>query len=183
MPRDAVRGADAESLDLDGFDADWQPVSPRLVRVRLLGALVACPPFIVAGAVLALVVSPWWWFLAAPFALGLAVRVVLGRATVRAIAWAERPQDLALRSGPISRTTLVVPYHRLQTVEVSEGPLLRAHGLATLKVETAAAMADATIPGLPRADAEALRDRLVARGVRDATPPADDEPDASQAST
>ena len=44
----------------------------------------------------------------------------------------------------------VVPYGRLQFVDVDAGPIDRMFGLATVKLHTASASTDATIPGLPR---------------------------------
>jgi membrane protein YdbS with pleckstrin-like domain len=62
------------------------------------------------------------------------------------------------------RSLVVVPYGRMQFVDVSAGPLDRAFGLATVQLHTAAATTDARIPGLPPAEAARLRDRLAARG-------------------
>ncbi|PIJ38714.1 hypothetical protein BMH30_09310, partial [Leucobacter sp. OLES1] len=53
------------------------------------------------------------------------------------------------------------PYGRLQLVDVTRGPLLRALGLANLKFVTAAAATGIALPGLVDADAEALRDELI----------------------
>jgi membrane protein YdbS with pleckstrin-like domain len=50
----------------------------------------------------------------------------------------------------------------MQLVDINRGPLMRALGLAELKFVTAAASTGVTLTGLPLADAEALRDRLVA---------------------
>jgi membrane protein YdbS with pleckstrin-like domain len=58
----------------------------------------------------------------------------------------------------------LVPYGRMQFVDVSSGPLERAAGLATVRLHTAAASSDARIPGLPRADADRLRDQLSTLG-------------------
>jgi membrane protein YdbS with pleckstrin-like domain len=52
----------------------------------------------------------------------------------------------------------------MQFVDVSSGPLERSLGLATLRLHTAAAPSDARNPGLPRAEAERLRDQLSALG-------------------
>jgi membrane protein YdbS with pleckstrin-like domain len=54
-----------------------------------------------------------------------------------------------------------VPYGRMQLVDINRGPLARAVGLSELKFVTAAASTGVTIPGLPAAVAEELRDRLV----------------------
>ena len=49
----------------------------------------------------------------------------------------------------------------MQLVDVNRGPLDRALGLAEVKLVTAASASNVSVPGLPMADAEELRDRLV----------------------
>jgi hypothetical protein len=58
----------------------------------------------------------------------------------------------------------VIPYGRMQFIEVTAGPLDRMFGLATVKMHTAAVASNARIPGLERAEAERLRDRLAELG-------------------
>ncbi len=58
----------------------------------------------------------------------------------------------------------MVPYGRLQLAQVEAGPLQRAFGLATVTLVTASAQSDARIPGLPAAEAQRLRDRLIEVG-------------------
>ena len=58
----------------------------------------------------------------------------------------------------------VVPYGRMQFVDVTAGPFERAFGLATVRMHTAAAASDARIPGLAEADANRLRDQLARLG-------------------
>ena len=56
---------------------------------------------------------------------------------------------------------VAVPYGRMQLVDINRGPLARAVGLSELKLVTAAAASNVTIPGLPAQEADELRDRLV----------------------
>jgi membrane protein YdbS with pleckstrin-like domain len=58
----------------------------------------------------------------------------------------------------------VVPYGRMQFIDVTAGPLERSLGLATVKMHTAAAASDARIPGLEREEAARLRDQLAELG-------------------
>lgn len=88
---------------------------------------------------------------------------VLGR-RVRAWRFAERADDLIVRRGVMFRRESVVPYGRMQFVDVTAGPLERAMGLATVQLHTAAAASDARIPGLPAAEAARLRDQLASLG-------------------
>jgi membrane protein YdbS with pleckstrin-like domain len=89
--------------------------------------------------------------------------VVLGR-RVRSWGYAERDDDLLVTRGVLNRQLVVVPYGRMQYVDVTAGPLDRRFGLATVQLHTAAAATDAQIPGLVPAEAARLRDRLAARG-------------------
>nr|WP_269204746.1 PH domain-containing protein [Motilibacter deserti] len=88
---------------------------------------------------------------------------VVGR-QVAAWGYAERDDDLLLRNGVLFRKLVVVPYGRMQFVDVTAGPLDRAAGVARVQLHTASATTDASIPGLPPAEAARLRDRLAARG-------------------
>ena len=82
----------------------------------------------------------------------------------RAWGYAEREDDLLVRRGVLVRRTSVVPYGRMQYVDVTSGPLDRRLGLATVTLHTAAAATDASIPGLLAEEATRLRDRLAALG-------------------
>jgi hypothetical protein len=104
----------------------------------------------VAVAAVAAALLAWVW-------------VVVGR-TVRSWGYAERADDLLVTRGLLRRQLVVVPYGRMQFVDVNAGPLDRHFGLATVQLHTAAAATDATIPGLVPAEAARLRDRLAARG-------------------
>jgi uncharacterized protein len=78
--------------------------------------------------------------------------------------YVERGDDLLVRRGVMFSRLSVVPYGRMQFVDVTAGPLERAFGLATVRLHTAAAATDARIPGLERSEATRLRDLLAERG-------------------
>jgi uncharacterized protein len=82
----------------------------------------------------------------------------------RAWGYAERVDDLLVRRGVMVRRLTVVPYGRMQFVDVTAGPIDRIFGLATVQLHTAAAASDARIPGLETVEAERLRDQLAALG-------------------
>ncbi|WP_084500360.1 PH domain-containing protein [Brevibacterium album] len=155
-----------------GHSTGLNPVSPAYARVKLLGSgigsglvVLAAAGAGVAGLVFDLTWLVWLGFaLAVLFLLSFAVEAVITVRQVRAIGYRERESDLLIQRGILFRSTTVVPYGRLQFVEVSAGPLLRMAGLASLELHTASASTDASLPGLPRAEAEALRDSLAARG-------------------
>jgi membrane protein YdbS with pleckstrin-like domain len=83
---------------------------------------------------------------------------------VRAWAYREREDDLMVRRGVMISRLSVIPYGRMQFIDVIAGPIGRAFGLATVRMHTAAASSDARIPGLPYEEAARLRDRLARLG-------------------
>jgi membrane protein YdbS with pleckstrin-like domain len=87
----------------------------------------------------------------------------------RAWGYAEREDDLLVRRGVMIRRLTVVPYGRMQFIDVTAGPVDRLFKLATVQLHTAASATDARIPGLDNAEAERLRDRLAALGESKAT--------------
>lgn len=107
----------------------------------------------------------WWGAVgaAAVVAAGAAVEVFLRR-RVRAWAYCEREDDLLVLRGVMFSRLSVVPYGRMQFVDVTAGPAERLFRLATVRMHTAAAASDARIPGLERGEAARLRDRLAALG-------------------
>jgi membrane protein YdbS with pleckstrin-like domain len=82
----------------------------------------------------------------------------------RAWGYQERDEDLLVRRGVMIRRLSVVPYGRMQLVEVTAGVVERMFGLSTVRLHTAAARSDARIPGLEPEEAARLRDRLAALG-------------------
>jgi membrane protein YdbS with pleckstrin-like domain len=98
-----------------------------------------------------------------------AVMWVVERGRYRAWGYAERDDDLIITRGLLIKKLSVVPYGRMQFIDVTAGPLDRLLGLATVQLHTAAAATDARIPGLRVDDATALRDRLTTLGEARAT--------------
>jgi hypothetical protein len=86
------------------------------------------------------------------------------RRRFRAWRYQERNEDLIVARGVMVQRLSVVPYGRMQFVEVTAGPVERLFRLSTVKLHTAAAASDARIPGLEQAEAARLRDRLTELG-------------------
>jgi membrane protein YdbS with pleckstrin-like domain len=161
-----------EPIDPEGVV--WSRVSPQYLKVRLIGWLAALLIYLLVFSVplLLRLTGVWPDFPPAAVAGGLPAAVlliglwrgVLLPRQVRALGYAERDDDLLIRSGVIFQRTLVVPYGRMQYVDVAVGPLERAFGLCTLKLHTAAPATNAAIPGLPAAEGARLREQLSTRG-------------------
>lgn len=146
---------------------EFRPVSADLVKVRLISTAIGWALALVALVVAAIWLSSWVWL-----GFGVALAVMLWdlwitRRQVRAIGYAEGESELYYRSGIMFRHLTVVPYGRLQYVEVKEGPIARHFGIASVQLHTASASADVSIPGLPTAEAARLRDFLASRGEQE----------------
>jgi membrane protein YdbS with pleckstrin-like domain len=102
-----------------------------------------------AGALVIALAAYGWW--------------LIGR-NARRWGYAERDDDLFITRGALFRTLVVVPYGRMQFVDVQAGPLDRAYGIARIQLHTASPGTSAQIPGLPAEDAARLRDRLTSLG-------------------
>jgi membrane protein YdbS with pleckstrin-like domain len=144
----------------------WQRPSPRLLLARRIQVgLVTAPVAIVGGLVAGAAGSAG---LGLGIGLGLVVAGLLWERFLarRVAAWgyAERRDDLMVRRGVMIRRQSVIPYGRMQFIDVTAGPVERSLGLATLRMHTAAAASDARIPGLDRGQAAKLRDQLAALG-------------------
>ncbi|HEV7812877.1 MAG TPA: PH domain-containing protein [Leifsonia sp.] len=146
---------------LDLPEATWRRISPKYLVAEFLGLLVTA--IVLAAATLPLHLAGWglaWWATAAVVGAVLIFAIFTPR-RLRAIGYQLRDDDLVFRRGILFQRFVAVPYGRMQIVDINRGPLSRALGLSELKFVTAAATSGVTIPGLPAADAEELRDRLV----------------------
>ncbi|SFN89479.1 hypothetical protein SAMN04487980_103643 [Streptomyces sp. cf124] len=143
----------------------WTGLPPGLLRMRRLLLVVWLVPVTVGTAVLLgrLAGPPWAAFALLPLVLLLWGWPMLGR-NWRSWRYAERADDLLISRGVLWREETVVPYGRMQLVEVTSGPVERHFKLASVQLHTAAAATDARIPGLDPAEAERLRDHLTQLG-------------------
>ena len=149
----------------DPADVEWQRVSPRLATARRL-LFAASAAVLVIALVVIEVLSGWTWLLIGiPIVVIAAVVqwLIVGR-QVRSVGYAEREDDLLVRHGIMFRDLVVVPYGRMQYVDVRSGPIDRAFGIANVQLHTASPGTDAHIPGLTPDEAARLRDRLARRG-------------------
>lgn len=150
-------------MRLELQQAEWKRVSPKYVVVDLVGNLIFGVIVVAASTIPAFVThNIFWWTLPASLAVVFIIALALIPRRVRAMGYQLREDDLVFRRGLMFQRFVAVPYGRMQLVDINRGPLDRAVGLSELKFVTAAASSGVTIPGLPEADAEELRDRLVA---------------------
>ena len=146
-------------------DHPWSRVSPRLASMRravLVG--VGLPATVVIAYACGLASATAGGIVGA---VGLVVLAAgwfsIGR-NLKSWGYLERSDDLIVTHGALFQRLVVVPYGRMQLVDVEAGPIERSFGLVTVKLHTAAATTDARVRGLTPSVAEPLRDRLTQRG-------------------
>ena len=145
------------------------PLHPNYVKVVRLGTLVAALPFVVAALVLEFAGTlPHGSFLAPVLllVLWLIIRVPLRRYQARG--YQLGPDRLRVVRGLLFRSDTVVPFGRVQHIDVHQGPIERAYGLGTLVLHTAGTHnASVSLPGLAHADALAMREEIRAHVRRE----------------
>ncbi len=142
------------------------PLNPRhltLLRIHYaIGALVLLA-LIIAGD-LAAAQRGWlplgWASGAGALVLVAAVALLPGR-RYRAWGYAAGEDELTVKHGLMIRKVTIVPFGRVQHIDVAQGPIQRMLGLATLVLNTAGTRGAAVrLPGLLHAQAEEMRDRI-----------------------
>ena len=143
-------------------------LSPRALWVwrasQAIGWLIA----LAVGVALALYVdalAPWAWVV--PL-----VGLVVGTALIPPLRWARWRWDVAdegidIQAGVFTVSRTLVPWVRVQHVDTRRGVFEQAFGLSTVVVHTAAG--SHTIPLLPQAEAEELRERIAGLARAEAT--------------
>lgn len=165
------------SHDVPSLREPGRQVSVRAPRFwRTLALIVAIPTWLVAIAVvvvgLVALDGGWRWLsIAAAVLLALAPLpwlTVVPRIRYRVHRWEITDIAVHVRSGWLGRADEIVPLSRVQTVDSTQGPLMRLFGLRTVTVSTASKAGTVAIAYLDEAVARETVARLVA--ITAATP-------------
>ena len=145
------------------------PLHPSHVTVLRIVTGLATLPFVIVALVLEVRAFLFPGAFMVPVVLGalfIVLRVPLRRYAARGYQMGE--DRLRVVKGLLFRSDTVVPFGRVQHIDVDQGPLERAYGLATLTVHTAGTHnASVTPPGLGHGDAMAMREAIRAHIRRD----------------
>lgn len=121
-----------------------------LATIIFIGLLPALPQSVGLVVIAVLVISYLWLFF------------VWAPRTCARIGYLVGEQDISLQKGFMFWKLISVSFNRIQHLEVRQGPIERAYGLATLVIFTAGTLgSDLQIPGLPRAIAQQLKAQLL----------------------
>lgn len=140
-------------------------LDPRMLRVwyisDVVGIVVVAALAVVAWAIVRhLGGDVFWVYLAAGVIEAICVGDLLISPRIEYATWRYdvTPTDVDLCHGVFTKKRVLVPLVRVQHVQTKQGPILRAHGLATVTISTAGESFE--IPGLAEDDANELRDRV-----------------------
>lgn len=162
MPHDSQDEASAEPEAMTPLHPDQ--VKVLAVRTGLIAALLLLAAVAADLGPLRQTVLPAFLLPAAVLALGLLATLVLPRRRYRRWCYREGADELDIRRGMIVRVRTIVPFGRVQHIDVAQGPVQRRFGLATLILHTAGTQGAAVpLPGILHEEAEAMRDRIRAK--------------------
>ena len=141
---------------------DMTSPHPSHVKAMRLSAILFVAPFAVAASILEFTrLLPPGAF-AVPVLLAAAYLVLRVPARrYRALGYSLSEERLRTVRGVLFRSDTVVPFGRVQHIDVHQGPIERGYGLATLIVRTAGTHnASVSVPGVAHADALAMREAI-----------------------
>jgi uncharacterized protein len=143
------------------------PAHVAVLRIRFGLAAVAAPLLAIAvmrTRLLPAPPGPDWLVPAAILLIGLAATLILPVRRYRGWGYREGEDEIEIRRGRLVRVRTIVPFGRVQHIDVALGPIQRMFGLGTLILHTAGTQgASVPLPGLPVAEAERMRDRIRAK--------------------
>lgn len=153
---------------MDESDA-LTPLHPNHVKAMRVATAIGVVPFVIGALVLELAeLLPTGVFIAPVLLVAafVVLRTPMRRYVARGYVMGE--DRLRVVRGLWFRSDTVVPFGRVQHIDVHQGPIERAYGLATLTLHTAGSHnASVTLPGLADKDARAMRETIRAQIRRD----------------
>jgi uncharacterized protein len=133
----------------------WRWEGVLLATIAAIGSAIPLAPLSPVAAVLAAIVVA---------SAGLAIAWFWAPARYARLQYAVDESGLTVQYGVLWRTQISLPRVRIQHSDVSQGPLQRRYGIATLKLYTAGSRyTKIEVEGLHHADALDLRDALLNR--------------------
>lgn len=97
----------------------------------------------------------------AALVIGALLAFVLPERRYRAWSYQVTDDELHVQNGIWLKTLTIVPFGRVQHIDLSQGPIERHYGVGALTLHTAGTRASAVIlPGLDMPEAERMRDEI-----------------------
>lgn len=161
------------ALAMAGDGAELRALEPGYATVLRIVYLLNIVPLVIGVCVadwliMAKVDGPWGIASVVAIAIGLYVITVLPARQYRRWGYALGADSLRVVRGYVFHVDTVVPFVRVQHIDVGQGPIERMKGLSHLVVHTAGTHNSiVTLPGLLPDDAAAMRDTIRAHIISD----------------
>lgn len=139
------------------------PAQKAVLRVRglIAAALLLVPAVLADTAIARETPLPFGLATGAGLLLGLLLVFFIPARRYSAWAYEATGDELHVRHGIWLQSRTVVPYGRVQHIDVSQGPIERAYGVGTLTLHTAGTRSGAVaLPGIEIETAERMRDEI-----------------------
>ena len=141
------------------------PVDPAYTSVLRISIALGWLPLAVGATlvdrlVMPQVDGPYGLMTVAAWLLAVIAVVVFPARRYAHIGYALGPDDLRVARGFLFRTDTIVPFVRVQHIDVGHGPVERRYGLSHLVVHTSGTHNTVTLPGLPADQAAAMRETI-----------------------
>lgn len=148
---------------------DLTPLHPDYLKVVRIGWTLLAVPVLIGAAVLEIAgVLPRGAVLVPVLLVAAFAVVLVPPRRYRARGYQLDPDRLRVVRGTLFRSDTVVPFGRVQHIDVAQGPVERFYGLGTLVLHTAGNHnASVRLPGLPHAEALEIREAIRAHVLRE----------------
>lgn len=150
-------------------DAALTPLHPNHVKAMRLSALIAAIPFAIGSLVLeAANLLPTGSFIVPVLLVAAILVLMIPLRRYQARGYSMGDDRLRVVRGLMFRSDTVVPFGRVQHIDVNRGPVERFFGLSTLTLHTAGSHnASVHLPGLGEQTALEMRETIRAHIRRD----------------
>lgn len=147
-------------------------LDPSYATVMRIEGVLTVLPVLIAALVVGLagvLPAPWTWApMIVPLLVALAMVILLPMKRYRSRGYHMADDRLRVVKGVLFHADTVVPFSRVQHLDVEQGPLERMFGIARLILHTAGTHnTSVTLPGLAHADAVTMREEIRAHVKRE----------------
>jgi uncharacterized protein len=156
----------SEDVQFEKLDPAYKKVSIYITTI--IFAIILIAYLIVGIFVDVLYQFPWILLVGVSWSALTALFILLAIKGYEYEGFAVREKDILFQSGILFRSTLIIPFNRVQHCEIEHGPIDRMFGLAELSLFTAGgSSSDLSIPGLTQDKAAALKNFITNRVAAD----------------
>ena len=158
---------DTEDTPLVAQGFTLQRVDPKLAYPLMISQAITLIVLVACYATVryvwpSLLPQPWSEIILSVLVVLTLIRLIWQRIAVRHIGYVRTDSELVIASGRMFQKVHIVPYGRIQYVDIDRGPLMRRWKLASLSLNTAA-LSSVAIAGIPDAECDELRADLMER--------------------